>query len=230
MSIFAKLTKLSGFSGTLTPGISVDNLSGASGTTPEIQSCHISHVGICRCGKHHHSWEFLLSGLNSFCFCLVLKVFFTCLQGAVMHWPNRVYWCYLSGTIIQRRNSTSHTSAQPSASQAILGSLSTSPSHSAGLSPTLALSGQASTFTSPESSPANTSMMEVDDGPQPPHKSFYQPQQSSTSDDNSFEDKDCSDNEDGDAFEGGQDHSVWSWETMLSVLHVAKDAVVSASS
>lgn len=42
--IFTKLTNLSGFSGTLTPGISVDNSSGASGTTPEIQSCHVSHI------------------------------------------------------------------------------------------------------------------------------------------------------------------------------------------
>lgn len=98
--IFTKLTNLSGFSGTLTPGISVDNSSRASGTTPEIQSCHVSHI-----------------------------------------------------------------SAQPSAPQAILGSPSTSPSHSDGPSPTLASSSQASTFTSPGSSPANTSMMEVDDDP-----------------------------------------------------------------
>ena len=41
-------------------------------------------------------------------------------------------------------------------------------------------------------------------------------------------DKDCSDDEDGDVFEGGQDHSVGGWETMLSVLRVAEDAVVSA--
>ena len=73
-------------------------------------------------------------------------------------------------------------------------------------------------------------MTEVDDNSQPSHKSSYQSQQSSTSDDNSSEDEDSSDNEDGDMFEGGQDHSVGGWETMFSVLHVAEDTVVSASS
>ena len=59
------------------------------------------------CGEHRRSWEFPLSGLDR-CFRFVL-VFFTHLQGAVAHWPNRIYWCYLSGTIIQRRNSTIHS-------------------------------------------------------------------------------------------------------------------------
>ena len=39
------------------------------------------------CGEHCRLWEFPLSGLDSG-FCFVLR-FFTCLQGAVVHWPNR---------------------------------------------------------------------------------------------------------------------------------------------
>ena len=38
------------------------------------------------CGEHCHSWEFPHSGLDSG-FHFVLG-FFTCLQGAVLHWPN----------------------------------------------------------------------------------------------------------------------------------------------
>ena len=39
------------------------------------------------CGEHCRSWEFPHSGLDSG-FRFVLG-FFTCLQGAVVHWPNR---------------------------------------------------------------------------------------------------------------------------------------------
>ena len=60
------------------------------------------------CGEHCHSWEFLHLGLDSG-FCFVLE-FFTCLQGAVLHWPNSnfigvIYLGLLYRKIQQKLNS-----------------------------------------------------------------------------------------------------------------------------
>ena len=50
------------------------------------------------CGKHCHSWEFWSLSLDrQFWF---LLAFFTHLQGAAVHWPNRIYHCSGSGTSI----------------------------------------------------------------------------------------------------------------------------------
>ena len=60
------------------------------------------------CGEHCCSWEFQSSGLDrKFQF---LLVFFTCLQGAVVHWPNRIYHCSGSGTrILEKFNTNGST-------------------------------------------------------------------------------------------------------------------------
>ena len=62
------------------------------------------------CGKHCRSWEFPLWGLNSFY--LVLQGFFTCLQGAVAHWPNRIYSCYLGLLYKEKFNTNRSTPSE----------------------------------------------------------------------------------------------------------------------
>ena len=66
-----------------------------------VQLTHMTLLEFGDCGKHCRSWEFWDSGLDRrFRFVLV---FFTCLQGAVLHWPNGIQWHSESGTGAHRK-------------------------------------------------------------------------------------------------------------------------------
>lgn len=150
--ILAKLAKLPGFSGTLAPGISVDNSPGASGTVPDIRPSDPSHT---------------LSGL-------------LCSQ-------------------------TSPTTSSTSPSSFL-------PSDSDSTCPAPPLTFSQTPASAHPSSPADTSMMEVDNPAQTLGTPDRPRERSSTvefepEEDTSSEDENT-DAEDGDAYEGGDDHSV----------------------